>query len=105
MENYGSKSLGGDDESTLEKKLFITQIVIDAPSKSITIQYNISLVASNGFVVKTIKTGTYVRYNDGTKNKYDELKSSPIGQAILGLIQLDVNAIQSDITIDLDLKQ
>jgi len=49
------------------------------------------LIAPNGKVASVFDKGVYTRYNA----RFDSLMQSPVGRAIAGLIQLDVNAVDT----------
>jgi len=53
------------------------------------------LIAPNGKVASVFDKGVYTRYNAPTNARFDSLMQSPVGRAIAGLIQLDVNAVDT----------
>ena len=116
MTILGTKQLGEDLETGLQKELRIWQITIDGKSEVILVVYDIVLISPKGGVVKVINTNSFRRFNrpaiieDGVEvkpenNKFDALKLSPLGQGILGMLQVDINNIQGFDTLEQDLEQ
>lgn len=111
---FGEINLGLDEETSLNKKAIIWQIVIDGKSRIITVVYDIVLLSPRETVVKTVLTDVYTRFNssevldkDGNvikavNMKWDALRNSPIGQGILQLIATDVSNYNNSMN---DLKQ
>ena len=83
-------TLGTDQETGLEKELRIVNFGVDAETKTIGVTYIVVLVSPTGVVMKEVERGSYTRYNSPTKNKYDQLEQSPIGQGICQMLQLDI---------------
>jgi hypothetical protein len=94
------KQLENDTRTGLVRKVEVISIEIQSKIKTISVTFEVNLYSNNEFVV-TERTGNYVRKD----NKYDLLKSSLVGQGIEGMIQTDLNLIESFETIDSDLKQ
>lgn len=115
MTILGTKDLGQDPETTLNRQLQVWQITIDGKSETILVVYDIVLLSPNDKVVKILSTENYRRFNrpeytNGettipANNKFDALKLSPVGQMILGMLQVDLNNIQGFDTLGEDLAQ
>jgi len=116
MTILGIKEFGEDEETGLQKELQILKLKIDGETDEVFVQCRVVLLAPKGGVVKVVSNHTFRRYNrpaimDGNKeilpanNKFDMLKLSPLGQGILGMLQIDINNIKGFDTIDEDLKQ
>ncbi len=116
MTLLGTKNLGKDVVTDLDRQLQIWQITIDGKSEVILVVYDIVLLAPNGSIAKVESTDNFRRFNRDAviqdeievkpaNLKFDALKLSPVGQAILGMLQLDLNLIQSFETLAEDLRQ
>lgn len=105
------KSFGIDTVTGLEKRLYVWQQVNDVKSQKIVVVFDIVLISPTGKVVSTLSTGTFERINIPETNthlaspKFDDLRKSPIGQGISGLIAKDLEDIKSFETLHEDLAQ
>lgn len=84
------RNIGIDPEIGLEKVLKIWQFTVDAKAEKIVVVYDIDTLSPTGVVVNTQANNTYERYNSETHAKFDELRDSPIGQGITGLMLGDL---------------
>jgi hypothetical protein len=57
------KDFGIDPISTLTQQVWVWQLTIDAKSEVVIVVYDEVLVASNGNLVKVVKTDSYKRFN------------------------------------------
>jgi hypothetical protein len=99
------KDLGIDPNTGLANRVAITALTIDSRNELITVVYSIETISPTGVVVSSIDNNTYVRRNEEGNEKYNLLKSSAVGQMITGMLNTDLNLIQSLATIIEDLKQ
>jgi len=87
--------IGTDSVTGLREILATWRLGIDKPNKTIAVEYSVLLIAPNGKVASVFDKGVYTRYNAPTNARFDSLMQSPVGRAIAGLIQLDVNAVDT----------
>lgn len=99
-----TKPLGLDEVEQLQKRLDVWDINISSRKEIITVEYDIVLLSPVGNVVKTLQNTCYIRFNSRindidrkqmkkvTKDnlKFDELRTSQVGQMIAGMISLDI---------------
>jgi len=102
MTIFGTKDLGLDEDSGLQKQVQFWNIDINGKTEVVTVKYDIVLLAPKGQVVKILETNQYRRFNrpdilDDEGNvilpanmKWDQLKESATGKGILEMIDLDV---------------
>lgn len=101
-----SKDLGVDSITGLHQKIAIWNLNIDSRKSIVTINYTIQTIAPNGKVVMDGSENNYYRYNQqaGTRQngdtiyanlKFDQLRSSSVGQMLQGMIVNDLNIIHS----------
>lgn len=100
------KPIGVDSVTGLNQQLVVWQLTIDSKSEIVVVVYNIETLSPNGKVVSTSENKTYTRYNrkesmrqDSTiipaNLKFTELRNSPVGQMISGMIANDVKVLNS----------
>lgn len=90
--NYITNKIIGVDESTgLNIELRVKELLIDAEIKKITIKIEKYLVSPTGIEMKLLESFYYERFNqEPNKMKYDQLDTSPLGQGIKQMLQLDL---------------
>jgi len=111
------KVIGQDVKTGLNIECQIWQIVIDSKAEMINVVYDLVLLAPNGEIATVLKTDHFVRLNqpaildkDGNTIKlanlrFNDLRVSPIGQAIIGMLTTDINLVQTVTSIVTDLEQ
>jgi hypothetical protein len=95
------KSLGVDTALGLEKVIRVVRINIDSERDMILVGYKVVAISPTGQDVAIVKEGAYLR--EGVK--FNELQQSTLGVSIKGMIDLDLDGIQSIDTMSEDLKQ
>jgi hypothetical protein len=116
MAAIATKDLGVNPSTGLANRISITALTIDSRNELITSVYSIETISPTGVVVSSIDNNTFVRRNvaavieNGVEVtpanlKYSDLEAHVVGQMIRGMLQADLNRIQSLETINEDLKQ
>lgn len=105
MAAIATKDLGANPETGLENRIAITALTIDSRNELITVVYSIETISPTGIVVSSIDNNTFVRRNEDGNEKFNQLRNSPVGQMIAGMLNADLSKITSIETIVEDLTQ
>ncbi len=105
MAAIATKDLGVNPETGLENRIAITALTIDSRNELITVVYSIETISPTGIVVSSIDNNTFVRRNEDGNEKFNQLRNSPVGQMIAGMLNADLSKITSIETIVEDLTQ
>jgi len=116
MAAIATKDLPVNVSTGLSNRISITALTIDSRNELITVVYSIETISPTGVVVSSIDNNTFVRRNieavveDGVEitpanEKFNQLRNSPVGQMITGMLNADLALVQSLETINEDLTQ
>jgi hypothetical protein len=108
MEQYipiAIHDFGIDQDTGLQKQLWVWQITIDKKSNKIAVIYDIILIAPTGIALMILKTGSYIRDNDTDSQHFATMQAGPLGQGITISITEDLDKIQSFETLEQDLQE
>lgn len=101
MTPIAEKDFGIDSDTGLQKKLQVWAFYCDAETELITVVFKVVLISPTGKTVSVVRSGSYSR----SGVKFNELRTSQIGQGIEYKISGDIDMITSYDKIDEDLKQ
>lgn len=110
-----TKDLGIKDGMKVILEVF--KLDINSDTEVVNIEFRLNYLSSTNVIFKSENYG-YTRYNKKTildqdgiteisppNMKFDQLRNSQVGQMIIGMIELDINLIQSIETIIDDVMQ
>lgn len=89
-----TKNLLQDSLTELDQRIVISQVTINFDQPIVIIEYRVERL-SNGYVVSTPYHGTYSRENKEGDMKFNILRQSVPGQQIIGLLQHDINIVNT----------
>lgn len=98
-----TRNIGTDSITGLVKQVQTYKIIIDTDDSTVTNQYRVVLLSPNGKSVTSIYDGVYFDKNQqaatgfngaviAASNQFTQLRLSPLGQGIAGLIKADLDS-------------
>lgn len=85
-----NKVIQVDEATGLNLELRFVGLHIDAEQSTIKIKWVVSLVSPTGFELRRANEGEFIRHNTETRQRYEELKQSEVGQGIIALLQAEL---------------